>query len=133
MGQNFNPVSRELLRRFVMRHWGDEKMDGFISPKLALNLEIPREVKINQLEQGCSDYSKLGNIVSGFEGGQRSLPVLFRHYANVGCKYIGFGEWKELDSATTGITILDLKQVSSLLMNRYFGDEVQNPSYLADS
>lgn len=123
MGQNFNPVSRELLRRFVMRHWGDEKMDGFISPKLALNLEIPREVKISQLEQGCSDYSKLGNIVSGFEGGQRSLPVLFRHYANVGCKYIGFGEWKELDSATTGITILDLKQVSSSLMNRYFGDE----------
>lgn len=123
MGQSFNPVSRELLRRFVMRNWGDETMNGFISPKLALNLEIPREVKINQLEQGCGDYSKLGNIVSGFEGGQRSLPVLFRHYANVGCKYIGFGEWKELDSATTGITILDLKNVSGSLMNRYLGDE----------
>lgn len=123
MGQNFNPVSRELLRRFVMRHWGDESMDGFISPKIELNLEIPREVKINQLEQGCSDYSKLGNIVSGFEGGQRTLPVLFRHYANVGCKYIGFGEWKELDSATTGITILDLNNVSHSLLTRYFGDE----------
>ncbi len=123
MGQNFNPVSRELLRRFVMRHWGDKQMDGFISPKLELDLEIPREVKINQLEQGCSDYSKLGNIVSGFEGGQRSLPVLFRHYANVGCKYIGFGEWKELDSATTGITILDLNNISGSLITRYFGDE----------
>ena len=123
MGQNFNPVSRELLRRFVMRHWRDEAMDGFITPKLELNLEIPREVKINQLEQGCGDYSKLGNIVSGFEGGQRSLPVLFRHYAQVGCKYIGFGEWKELDSATTGITILDLDNISRSLITRYFGDE----------
>ena len=123
MGQNFNPVSRELLRRFVMRHWRDELMDGFIKPKLELDLAIPREVKINQLEKGCSDYSKLGNIVSGFEGGQRSLPVLFRHYANVGCKYIGFGEWKELDNATTGITILDLENISPSLITRYFGEE----------
>ena len=123
MGQNFNPVSRELLQRFVMRNWRDETMDGFITPKLALNLPIPREVKINQLEEGCGDYSKLGNIVSGFEGGQRSLPVLFRHYANVGCKYIGFGEWKELDSATTGITILNLHNISPSLLTRYFGDE----------
>ena len=123
MGRNFNPVSRELLRRFVMRHWRDEAMDGFITPKLALDLEIPREVKINQLEKGCGDYSKLGNIVSGFEGGQRSLPVLFRHYAHVGCKYIGFGEWRELDNATTGITILDLDNISRSLLTRYFGDE----------
>ena len=123
MGQNFNPVSRELLRRFVMRNWRDEKMSGFITPKRALNLEIPREVKINQLEQGCGDYSKLGNIVSGFEGGHRSLPVLFRHYAQVGCKYIDFGEWKELDGATTGITILDLDNISRSLITRYFGDE----------
>ncbi len=123
MGQNFNPVSRELLRRFVMRHWHDKKMDGFITPKRALDLEIPREVKINQLEEGCGDYSKLGNIVSGFEGGQRSLPVLFRHYANVGCKYIGFGEWKELDGATTSITILEIENISSSLLTRYFGDE----------
>ena len=123
MGRNFNPVSRELLRRFVMSHWQDETMNGFITPKRALDLEIPREVKINQLEKGCTDYSKLGNIVSGFEGGQRSLPVLFRHYANIGCKYIGFGEWKELDSATTGITILNLDNISNSLITRYFGEE----------
>lgn len=123
MGQNFNPVSRELLRRFVMRHWRDEAMDGFIKPIVELDLDIPREVSIKQLEEGCTDYSKLGNIVSGFEAGHRSLPVLFRHYANVGCKYIGFGEWKELDRATTGITILNLDNISRSLITRYFGDE----------
>jgi len=123
MGQNFNPVSRELLRRFVMNNWRDESMDGFITPKVELNLKIPREVKLSQLEKGCGDYSKLGNIVSGFEGGKRSLPVLFRHYSNVGCKYIGFGEWKDLDNATTGITILDLDNISKSLITRYFGDE----------
>jgi len=121
MGRNFNPVSRELLRRFIMRHWSDETMAGFIRPRRELNLEIPREVSINQLELGCSDYSKLGNIVAGFEGGKRTLPVLFRHYAQVGCKYIGFGEWKELDDATTGITILDLDNISRSLITRYFG------------
>jgi len=123
MGRNFNPVSRELLRRFVMRHWGDDTMKGFIKPKRELNLEIPREVSINQLEQGCVDYSKLGNIVAGFEGGKRTLPVLFRHYAQVGCKYIGFGEWKELDDATTGITILDLENINQSLITRYFGND----------
>lgn len=123
MGKNFNPVSRELLSRFVMRHWRDETMDGFIKPKRALNLEIPAEVKINELEQGCGDYSKLGNIVAGFEGGQRTLPVLFHHYSKVGCKYIGFGEWKELDGATAGVTILDLQNISKSLITRYFGDE----------
>lgn len=123
MGRNFNPVSRELLRRFVMRHWGEKSMSGFIKPKRELKLDIPREVHISQLEQGCSDYSKLGNIVAGFEGGKRTLPVLFRHYAEVGCKYIDFGEWKELDDATTGITILDLNNVSRSLITRYFGDD----------
>ncbi len=123
MGKNFNPVSRELLSRFVMRHWRDETMDGFITPKRDLKLEIPPEVKIDELEQGCGDYSKLGNIVSGFEGGQRSLPVLFHHYSKVGCKYIGFGEWKELDGATAGVTILNLQNISKSLIVRYFGDD----------
>jgi len=41
----------------------------------------------------------------------------------VGCKYIGFGEWKELDSATTGITILNLENISPSLLTRYFGDD----------
>ena len=123
MGRKFNPVSRELLRRFIMRNWADENMSGAVMPKLDLNLEIPREVNITSLEKACSSFSELGNIVNGFEGGKRGLPVLFRHYANVGCKYIGFGEWKELDHATTGLTILDLKNISTSLITRYFGDE----------
>ena len=121
MGQKFTPVSRELLRRFIMRECGDASMEGFVSPKTDLNFDIPKEVELARLENACGDFSQLGNIVTGLEGGKRMLPVLFRHYANVGCKYIGFGEWKELDHATAGLTILDLKNISPSLIKRYYG------------
>jgi len=123
MGQKFTPVSRELLRRFIMKECGDKSMLGFVSAKRALKFDIPKEVELTQLETACGDFSQLGNIVTGLEGGKRMLPVLFRHYANVGCKYIGFGEWRELDCATTGLTILDLQNISPSLINRYYGQD----------
>lgn len=123
MGQKYNPVSHELLQRFIMRTCGDSAMDGFVTPKKSLDLNIPREVDISKLDDACSNFSQLGNIITGFEGGKRMLPVLFRHYANVGCKYIGFGKWKELDNATTGLTILDLQNISPTLITRYYGEE----------
>lgn len=123
MGQNFTPVSRELVRRYIMENYGEVSMEGFVIPKRQLNFEIPREVNLDILSSACNSFSKLGNLINGFEGGKRNLPVLFRHYAQVGCKYAGFGEWKELDNATAGLTILDIKEINPNLLVRYFGNE----------
>lgn len=123
MGRNYNPVSRELLRRFIMGNWEEKSMSPFFAPKRSLNFNIPREIDMGKLEKACSSFSKLGHLVDGLEGGKRQLPVLFRHYANVGCKYVGFGEWRELDHATAGITILDIDNISRPLIKRYFGQE----------
>ena len=123
MGRTYNPISRELLRRYMMRHWGDETMKGFVNPRKALNLQIPREVEIEKLADACGSFAQLGNLIHGIEGGKRNLPVLFRHYANCGCKFAGFGEWKELDHATAGLTVLDLKNSSKAFIQRYFGKE----------
>jgi len=123
MGRNFTPVSRELVRRYIMEHYQDGRMEGFITPKRRLNFEIPREVNLDMLSNACNSFSKLGNLVNGFEGGKRNLPVLFRHYAQVGCKFVGFGEWKELDNATAGLTILDLKEMNPNLLIRYYGND----------
>ncbi len=123
MGRTFNPISRELLRRFVMQNCGDDKMESLVSPRRELVLDIPKEVEIEKLAEACGSFSQLGNLISGIEGGKRSLPVLFRHYANCGCKFAGFGEWRELDHATAGLTVLDLKDGSKAFIQRYFGKE----------
>ncbi|MEM7069846.1 MAG: lysophospholipid acyltransferase family protein [Pseudomonadota bacterium] len=123
MGQNFNPLSRELLRRYIMNHCGDDVMKGHVSPRKALAFDIPREVEIEKLANACGSFAQLGNLINGIEGGKRSLPVLFRHYANSGCKFVGFGEWRELDNATAGLTLLDLKDSSKSFIQRYFGKE----------
>ncbi len=125
MGKTFTPVSRELVRRFIMRTCNDESMNGYVSPKRSLNFDIPKEVEIEKLDQACRSFSQLGNIIHGLEGGKRSLPVLFRHYANNGCKFIGFGEWKELDCATAGLTIVDFSKSdeSRGIIQRHFGKE----------
>ncbi|MEM7216440.1 MAG: GNAT family N-acyltransferase [Pseudomonadota bacterium] len=123
MGQTFNPISRELLRRYIMRNCADESMKGYVTARRELRLDIPREVEIEKLADACGSFSQLGNLINGLEGGKRGLPVLFRHYANCGCKFIGFGEWRELDHATAGLTVLDLKDGSRAFIQRYFGKE----------
>lgn len=123
MGQTFNPLSRELLRRYIMRNCADEKMSGLVTPRRELNFDIPREVEIDKLADACGSFAQLGNLINGIEAGKRSLPVLFRHYANCGCKFAGFGEWRELDHATAGLTVLDLKDSSKSFIQRYFGKE----------
>ena len=123
MGRSFKPVSHELLRRFVMQHCRDDDMMGFVEAKRKLEFNIPREIDLDKMAKACNSFSQLSAIVSGFEGGKRDLPVLFRHYAHVGCRYIGFGEWKELDNATAGLTVLDLKNMSKTLLSRFFGKE----------
>jgi len=121
MGRHYTSVSRELLRRFVMRKCVDEARVNLIKPHREPRFEIPREVQMDELANACSDFGQLGSIVEGFEGGQRRLPVLFRHYSEIGCKYLGFGEWHELDGALAGLTLLDLKNIRAKLLNRFFG------------
>ncbi|MEO0329747.1 MAG: GNAT family N-acyltransferase [Pseudomonadota bacterium] len=123
MGKRFNPISRELVRRFIMKNFPEEGMMPHIQPKRQLDLKLPKEVEIDRLADACRSFASLGNLVKGFEGGQRNLPVLFRHYANCGCRFTGFAEWRELDNATTGLTILNFKNASPSIMARYFGKE----------
>ncbi len=123
IGKKFNPVSRELLRKFIMKYCADETMRGFAIPKREIDFEIPREVDLEELIGACGSFSQLATLINGFEGDRRELPVLFRHYFNMGCKYIDFGIWKELDNAMAGLTILDLKNISRTHLNRYFGPQ----------
>ncbi|PCI03382.1 MAG: hypothetical protein COB78_10505 [Hyphomicrobiales bacterium] len=123
MGQTFTPVSRELLHRFIMDKCLQEGMDGFVTPKRQMSLDIPREVAVDDMVDACHNFADVANFINGFEGGKRSLPVLFRHYKNIGCNYLGFAEWPELDNAAVGLTMLDLKNIRPAFLNRNFGPE----------
>ncbi|MBL4892608.1 MAG: lysophospholipid acyltransferase family protein, partial [Rhizobiaceae bacterium] len=123
MGQTFSPISRELLHRFIMDKCLQEGMTDFVTPKRQMSLDIPREVAVDDMVKACHNFADVANFINGFEGGKRSLPVLFRHYKNIGCNYLGFAEWPELDNAAVGLTMLDLKNIRPAFLNRNFGQE----------
>ncbi|MFK5979346.1 MAG: lysophospholipid acyltransferase family protein [Rhizobiaceae bacterium] len=123
MGQTFTPISRELLHRFIMDKCLQEGMINFVTPKRQISLDIPREVAVDDMVKACHNFADVANFINGFEGGKRSLPVLFRHYKNIGCNYLGFAEWPELDNAAVGLTMLDLKNIRPAFLNRNFGQE----------
>lgn len=123
MGRAFKPVSRELLHRYIMNNCLEEEMDGFVRPLHQLKLDIPKEVAVEDMARACHNFSDVANLISGFEAGKRTLPVLFRHYTTVGCKYLGVAEWPELDHAAAGLTMLDLHKIRQKLLKRYLGAE----------
>ena len=69
------------------------------------------------------DIKEVFSIIADIELDNKDVPVLLRHYLNLGGQLLSFGEDKSFSNVIDGLVIVDLSQTEGRTLRRYMGDE----------
>jgi hypothetical protein len=68
-----------------------------------------------------SDLDELSEVVADIEPDHRGLPVLLRHYLNLGGQILEFNVDRKFSNALDGLVVVDLAGLSRRQLERYMG------------
>lgn len=115
IGLNYRPQSVDLLWRHLrLRHWHAPLAD-------LVEGRRPRALREELPFARCLDYAAVNNLVRQMEGG-RALPILFKHYLQLGGRIAAFHEDRRFGTLDA-LLVVDLLNAPDKLLRRYMGDE----------
>jgi SpoU rRNA methylase family enzyme len=66
---------------------------------------------------------EVATLVADLEVAQKGIPVLLRHYLNLGGKLLTFNLDPDFSEVLDGLVLVDLLQTDRRALNRYLGRE----------
>ena len=115
IGLNYRPQSVNLLWRHLrLRHW-DAPLASLVRGRR------PRKQREEMPFAQHLDYKAVNSLVRQMEGG-RSLPILFKHYLQLGGRIAAFHEDRDFGTLDA-LLVVDLLNAPEKQLRRYMGDE----------
>jgi hypothetical protein len=71
----------------------------------------------------AGNIDQLNALVADLETDQKGLPVLLRHYLNLGGKLLAFNLDPDFSEVIDGLILVDLDQTDKRTLERYLGKE----------
>ncbi|MDR2800119.1 MAG: GNAT family N-acetyltransferase, partial [Desulfovibrio sp.] len=117
IGLGYTPASIFMLRRYLEEHHYAQELAGFVrGRRCPAPFPGPNEPHVRGL-----DYRLLNRAVKGLEAG-KDLPVLFRHYLQLGGRIAAFHE-DDTFGTQDALMVVDLAAIPKKTMTRYLGRE----------
>ncbi len=115
IGLNYRPQSVDLLWRHLrLRHW-DTPLASLVRGKQ------PRKLREELPFAQHLDYKSVNALVRQMEGG-RTLPILFKHYLQLGGRIAAFHEDRTFGTLDA-LLVVDLLNAPDKQLRRYVGEE----------
>ncbi|KAF5066748.1 Acetyltransferase (GNAT) domain protein [anaerobic digester metagenome] len=115
IGLNYRPQSVDLLWRHLrLRHW-DTPLASMVRGKQ------PRKLREELPFAQHLDYKSVNALVRQMEGG-RTLPILFKHYLQLGGRIAAFHEDRTFGTLDA-LLVVDLLNAPDKQLRRYVGEE----------
>ena len=115
IGLNYRPQSVDLLWRHLrLRHW-DAPLASLVRGKQ------PRKLREELPFAQHLDYKAVNTLVRQMEGG-RTLPILFKHYLQLGGRIAAFHEDRTFGTLDA-LLVVDLLNAPDKQLRRYVGED----------
>ena len=117
----YSDVSRQLITEFVSTHSYDHELAELATPRHAFRARslVPECKVISRCIREMDDL--VGSIAD--LGNSSGVPVLLRHYLNLGGRLVGFSVDRKFSDSLDGLLVVDLRRTSPKLLARYMGKE----------
>lgn len=119
----FGPVSisedySEAARELIVAYFDERRGEKQVHPRCAFRKRnLPHLQTLAQQARGLPD---LCDLVGDLETDAKAIPVLLRHYLNLGGEVLGFNVDREFSNALDGLLLVDLEKGNSVV-DRYIG------------
>jgi putative hemolysin len=123
ISKGYSASSRDLIVSFVRSRCGNEDLAAHIEPRQPLRRHKPSACDPRNFSTLLSDLDELSEVVADIEPDHKKIPILLRHYLNLGGQVLDFSMDRKFSNVVDGLVVLDLRKVSRRQLERYMGTE----------
>ncbi len=125
ISRDYSDLSRRLIATTLLQHSQAKDLALMVRPRHPANL---RPVRV----RGCGesphqrcfhDFKEMCSVIADVEFKQRDVPVLLRHYLNLGGQLLAFNIDRNFGGVMDGLILVDLAQTDRKTLQRYMGVE----------
>ena len=125
ISRDYSDLSRRLIATTLLQHSQAKDLALMVKPKHPANL---RPVRVhgcgfNQPQVCFQDFKEMCSVIADVEFQQRDVPVLLRHYLNLGGQILAFNIDRNFGRVMDGLIVVDLAQTDRKTLQRYLGAE----------
>jgi len=120
----YQDLSQQLIAAFLEDQAFDTDLASLIEPRHPFKRRrIPGFDKNQHLPTGLKDIRDISDLIAEIETSQKAVPVLLRHYLNLGGKVIGFNIDASFGHVLDGLIVVDLKKTDPKILAYFMGAE----------
>ena len=125
ISRDYSDLSRRLIATTLLQHSQAKDLALMVKPRNPANLKPVRV-------RGCGssfrqvrfqDFKEMCSVIADVEFKQRDVPVLLRHYLNLGGQILAFNIDRNFGRVMDGLIVVDLAQTDPRTLQRYLGAE----------
>lgn len=122
MSNDYSSLSRQLVVDYLMSPQRSLPLAKYIKPRALLHQgDMPFWTEDDLAK--IDSFGEISELVSLLENDGKGAPVLFRHYINMGGRFLGFSVDKHFASSLDGLVVVDLLRTNPLTLTRYMGNK----------
>ena len=125
ISRDYSDLSRRLIAGSLRETLLAPELAGLVKPRVPLDRR-PVRVKgcaADLAHTFCSNIDQVGAMVADIDIEQKGIPVLLRHYLNLGGKLLAFNVDRDFSDVLDGLILVDLTETERKTLERYFGKE----------
>jgi len=128
---NYSDLSRRLMAETLLKKSDVKDLAVMVKPRRPVRLKA---VRIRGCNHSCRDielhdFPEVCAVVSDIETRQSGVPVLLKHYLNLGGQLLSFNIDKSFSGVMDGLIVVDLLKTNDKALKRYMGEAAASRYY----
>jgi putative hemolysin len=123
ISRDYSDLSRRLIATTLLAHSQAKDLALMVKPRHPANLRPVRVHGCGSAQnQACIlDFKEMCSVIADIEFKQRDVPVLLRHYLNLGGQILAFNIDRNFGRVMDGLIVVDLTQTDPKTLQRFMG------------
>lgn len=122
---DYSRQSRHLMTGTLAANYLIEDLACMVSARLPVKMKVPKidGFKRKQISPLLQNIDDLSMLIADLEPDSKGIPVLLRHYLNLGGRLLSFNLDPDFSNAVDGLLLVDLQEANKKQLQRYMGKE----------
>jgi putative hemolysin len=121
IGNDYNPVSRHLVARFLEAQQANGDLAKLVRPRRPFFRNRKSNVNDQAIRTFFHDLDSLSAVIADMEVDGKGVPILLKQYVKLGGKLLGFNVDPQFSDALDGLVLVDLRETERSILDRYMG------------
>lgn len=125
ISRDYSDLSRRLIASTLLQHSQAKDLSLMVRPRKPALLKPVRVPGCEGIARNLSfaDFREVCALIADLEFQQKEVPVLLRHYLNLGGQLLAFNIDESFGNVMDGLIVVDLLKTDRRTLRRYLGDD----------